>query len=229
MAHTHTGLFRPSLGISCSAIVLLLSSASPAAAACPPCPAGSDTETCVFNCCLAMTCSSPAGPGCIAFCALGKILTDVFDDDEGFALMFDTGVSPFDPDDPSCALQQGAGVLTGLGNGPVELVAGFYNVGSKSFDEVWADRPDKVSFFYKPLTDFSRDAVNGWTRIGAASFDSAKPARYVVRWDRTGVPVDQDIVVMVQGKRGHGPAPKDVRFGRNLLRAYIVAVAERTP
>lgn len=39
-----------------------------ASATCPP-------HLDAFSCCLFKTCDSPAGPGCVAFCALGKVLT----------------------------------------------------------------------------------------------------------------------------------------------------------
>lgn len=97
---------------------------------CPPC--SGDADSCAFSCCLFQNCSSPAGASCVAFCALGKVLTDIF----GSGTDITKFTSGEHIDEPEFCVKDASlyRMFDAAGNRkPVVLKAGYYDHKSGSF------------------------------------------------------------------------------------------------
>lgn len=213
------------------ALVMALGATTPARAACPPC-SGSSTEACVFACCLAMTCTSPAGPGCVAFCGLGKLLTDIFGSEDSLGLAFDTGAEPYDP---TCASPQNFSVIelpigrSGGEHAELQVTGWRFREGYPAVDrgEYLPLTAAPMRFFYKPLADFLVNQKTGWRIIGDAPFASVRPASYYLRWDLANVAAGGDFVVVGVVDTMSDLPPGGVRYSRRYVNAFAVALSRR--
>lgn len=140
-------------------------------AACPP-------HLDAFGCCLYKSCSSPAGAGCVAFCALGKILTGgigVFEPGAHTVTKFTSGNAVFHPEfevddaavyfrfDDSGAAQE------------IVIRAGYYEIdGDKaSFRRDGQDLGSAQFYLAKYNEMLSNADPAQWTRLGPGKFDES--------------------------------------------------------
>jgi len=147
---------------------------------CPPC-SSDDANACAFACCLFQNCSSPAGPACVSFCALGWLAWEIFGDGEvGPAFKSFSGQREAD-----CHGDNKVGVImlppVGSRNTTKRVEVGLVSISDRKF----LSTPEEVVSVVVEVAGMQEykdsQAMPRWKTIGLAAFDSRAGA-WVVDW-----------------------------------------------
>lgn len=163
-----------------AALVFLAAPPTAQAGKCPPC-SSDDANVCAFNCCLFQNCSSPAGPSCVATCALGWLAFEIFSDgDTGPAFKSVSGQR-----DADCHGESKVGVIL---LPPVDarqttkrVEIGLVSISDKKF---LTTPGEVVSIVVEaaPMQEYREtEGKPRWKSIGLATFDTRAGA-WVLDW-----------------------------------------------
>jgi hypothetical protein len=186
-----------------AALVLLLAAPAPLQAGkCPPC--SGEADECAFACCVYQDCGSPASPSCVGWCALGYLVSEIFEDgDTGPAFKSVPGQSQVE-----CHGDNRVGVITlppvGSRNTTKRLEIALVSISDRKF---LATPEDVVSVVVEVATKQEYETTGGkprWSPIGSAAFDTRAGA-WVLNWSLSAYN-QPEYVVRAQATRRDGRA-----------------------